>query len=128
MQPPMQQFYGQGGYKPVSMPVPIIGQPAPLHLIDTITETPAIVPPNNTAFSRCSLTKIPKTNAVMAKTKLSFGVTVTPFPLDEAPVPLGSSNIVRCNRCRTYLNPYVEIMDQGARWKCNQCFLVNDCI
>ena len=36
------------------------------------------------------------------------------------------SQIVRCRRCRSYLNPYVEMLDQGARWKCNLCFVSND--
>lgn len=59
-----------------------------------------------------------------SKTKLSLGVTLTPFPLGAPPVPLGSHHILRCNRCRSYLNPYVEIIDNGCRWKCNICYMV----
>lgn len=77
-------------------------------------------------YVRCSLTRVPKTNAVASKTKLSFGVTVTPFPVGSESVPLGSPHILRCNRCRTYLNPFAQIIDQGSRWVCNLCFVVND--
>lgn len=33
---------------------------------------------------------------------------------------------MRCRRCRTYLNPYVEVSEQGTRWRCNLCVLLND--
>ena len=37
-----------------------------------------------------------------------------------------ASTIVRCKRCRTYINPFVTFLDQGVRWRCNMCFSVND--
>lgn len=36
-----------------------------------------------------------------------------------------ADSIVRCRRCRTYINPYVQFVDQ-MHWRCNLCFLVND--
>uniref|UniRef100_A0A8C8UGW7 SEC24 homolog A, COPII coat complex component n=1 Tax=Peromyscus maniculatus bairdii TaxID=230844 RepID=A0A8C8UGW7_PERMB len=33
--------------------------------------------------------------------------------------------IVRCRSCRTYINPFVNFLDQ-RRWKCNLCYRVND--
>jgi protein transport protein SEC24 len=62
-------------------------------------------------------------------------VSITPYPKSlqgkDDVVPIANSSnsnyiIVRCKRCRSYLNPYVEIIDQGTRWKCNLCFVANE--
>jgi protein transport protein SEC24 len=34
--------------------------------------------------------------------------------------------IVRCRRCRTYINAYVMFTDGGRRWRCNVCSLLNE--
>lgn len=112
-----------------SVPVPVTGQPAPIGDIHKVPQGAAnIFPANATKFNRCTLTRIPKSPAVSSKTKLSFGLSVTPFPIgaEEVPVAPPSSPILRCTRCRTYLNPYAELIDSGARWKCNLCYLIND--
>lgn len=41
-------------------------------------------------------------------------------------VEFGISGIVRCRRCRTYVNPYVTFTDAGRKWRCNMCALLND--
>jgi len=46
----------------------------------------------------------------------------TPVPV----VPLGGAGIVRCRRCRTYVNPFVQWLDGGRRYKCNVCAMLND--
>lgn len=121
--------YGMAPVRHHSVPVPVTGQPAPIGEIQKIPqEAPNVFPPNATKFNRCTLTRIPKSPAVSSKTKLSFGLSVTPFPMgaEEVPVAQPSSPILRCTRCRTYLNPYAELIDSGARWKCNLCYLIND--
>lgn len=37
-----------------------------------------------------------------------------------------SAGIVRCKRCRTYMNAFVSWVDQGKRWRCNICGQLND--
>ena len=39
---------------------------------------------------------------------------------------VAASTIVRCKRCRAYINPFVTFQDQGVRWRCNICFSIND--
>ena len=34
--------------------------------------------------------------------------------------------IVRCRRCRTYINPFVQFLGNGSQWVCNMCYLPND--
>jgi len=49
-------------------------------------------------------------------------------PADH-PVPIVNflaSGVVRCRRCRTYVNAYVKFLDGGRRWRCNVCGLAND--
>jgi hypothetical protein len=45
----------------------------------------------------------------------------------EVPViPLGAAGIVRCRRCRTYMNPFCQWADGGRRFKCNVCTMLNE--
>lgn len=80
------------------------------------------------AYMRCTVNRIPRTPALLSKSRVPFGLTICPYPNGVAePVPLINNTIVRCRRCRTYLNPFIEQRDQGARWICNLCYIVNDC-
>ncbi|RZC80251.1 hypothetical protein C5167_042822 [Papaver somniferum] len=46
---------------------------------------------------------------------------------EEVPiVNFGPTGIIRCRRCRTYVNPYVQFMDAGRKWRCNMCAFNND--
>lgn len=80
---------------------------------------------------RFTTNAIPNSQSLMSRWHLPLGVVV--HPLAEAPdgeeipvVDFGSSGIVRCRRCRTYVNPYVTFTDGGRRWRCNVCSLLND--
>lgn len=63
--------------------------------------------------------------------QLPLGVIVRPMADDalgiQVPViPLGPQGIVRCRRCRTYMNPFIEWTDGGRRFKCNVCAMLNE--
>lgn len=65
--------------------------------------------------------------------RVPIGMIISPMAGDEgvtnANVPLvdfGSTGIVRCKRCRTYINPFVVWMEGGRKWKCNICGLSNE--
>lgn len=80
---------------------------------------------------RFTTNAIPNSQSLMARWHLPLGAVV--HPLAEAPngeeipvVDFGNSGIVRCRRCRTYVNPYVTFTDGGRRWRCNVCSLLND--
>ncbi|XP_033124522.1 protein transport protein Sec24A-like [Anneissia japonica] len=73
----------------------------------------------------CTLTSIPQSQSLLQKSKLPLGVLIHPYKdLSHLPV-IQSSVIVRCRSCRTYINPFVNFIDQ-RRWRCNLCFRVND--
>ncbi|XP_001606431.1 protein transport protein Sec24A [Nasonia vitripennis] len=74
---------------------------------------------------RCTLTKIPDSNALLQKARLPLGILIHPFKdLNHLPV-IQCSTIVRCRSCRTYINPFVYFVD-SKRWKCNLCYKVNE--
>lgn len=41
-------------------------------------------------------------------------------------INFASTGVIRCRRCRTYINPYATFTDAGRKWRCNICSLLND--
>lgn len=109
-----------------------------------LLQTPTILPPTkveaprvalgNTSLDeancspdifRCTVTKIPESNALLQKSRLPLGILIHPFrDLNHLPV-IQCNTIVRCRACRTYINPFVFFVD-SKRWKCNLCYRVNE--
>jgi protein transport protein SEC24 len=83
-------------------------------------------------YMRLSVRAMPNSSSLRVKSGLPFGMVVRPFgddPADPDCVPLvntTSTGVIRCRRCRTYINPFVTWADQGRRWRCNVCGLLND--
>jgi len=100
------------------------GEPIPLS-IGTHVQCPPL-------YMRMSLNAVPNSTNLLNKAGIPFGVIVHPLaqPLtkeDKIPVVnFGVSGIVRCRRCRSYINPFVAFIDGGRRWRCNLCGLTND--
>ena len=74
---------------------------------------------------RPTLTKVPETSSLLQKSRLPFGILLHPFKEDEDIPIIQDRTIVRCRSCRTYINPFVRLLDQ-RRWQCNLCNRVND--
>ncbi|PIA14494.1 putative ER to Golgi transport-related protein [Coemansia reversa NRRL 1564] len=114
-----------GGKPPITAldeaPPPIRLPPGSMCVPSPFAQCPA-------SHKRSTLNAIPRSDKLLRKTKLPFGLVVTPFKSQgpgEAPLPV-ASDIVRCRRCRTYINPFVQFVEGGRRWKCNLCGLNND--
>ncbi|XP_043691777.1 protein transport protein Sec24-like At3g07100 [Telopea speciosissima] len=82
-------------------------------------------------YIRLTTSGIPNSQSLFSRWHLPLGAVV--HPLAEAPdgeevptVNFGPMGIVRCRRCRTYVNPYVTFTDGGRKWRCNICALLND--
>ena len=81
------------------------------------------------AYMRMSTSCMPNSSSLRSRWNLPLGIIVHPMsPLGpEVPVvDLGGAGIVRCRRCRTYVNPYVGFTDGGRRWRCNVCAHLNE--
>ena len=65
----------------------------------------------------CPFTKgVPRVQSLRARFQLPLGAIVHPLagPQDDVPViQLGPAGIVRCKRCRTYINPFMMWQDGG---------------
>ena len=87
------------------------------------------------AYMSCTLGCIPRDAGLLAKSCLPMGIVCHPLatgretPFGEAGLPVvdfGAGGVVRCKRCRAYINPFARFMDAGRRWRCNFCAYVND--
>ncbi|KAG6865001.1 COPII subunit, partial [Blastosporella zonata] len=82
------------------------------------------------SYKRSTLNAIPTTSSLLGKAKVPLALIITPYRSlkegDEA-VPLITDTVIaRCRRCRTYINPYVQFIDGGNRWRCCMCNMANE--
>ena len=75
--------------------------------------------------------KIPQTANMQIQAKIPIGGLLRPMaPCDEEDdvdvVQPGNSGIIRCKRCRTYINAFVTWLENGRRWRCNICAMLNE--
>ena len=90
---------------------------------------PRIKPNIHSDFLTCTLGKVPRNASMLGKARTPFGLTVSFYPYGDTEkdkVAEINGPIVRCRRCRTYLNPLAELIEQGSRWRCNMCYLANE--
>ncbi|CCC71199.1 hypothetical protein NCAS_0G03120 [Naumovozyma castellii] len=128
---PMNQLYPIDLLVAFPPPISDLSLPPPpiLFPLDTIPvpSEDALAPSN---YIRSTLNAVPKSNSLLKKTKLPFSLVITPYQHlhdDINPPPLNEDGtIVRCRRCRSYMNPFVHFNQDGRRWKCNICNLFNE--
>lgn len=83
-------------------------------------------------YMRMTVRAIPNSPQLLNQWRLPFGVIVHPMaptPEGAPEIPLvdfGTNAIIRCRRCRTYINPFITFADQGRRWQCNVCKFFNE--
>lgn len=81
---------------------------------------------------RFTASKIPQSPAMATSSKIPLGGILRPLaPCGEDDeeidtVQPGSAGIIRCKRCRTYINAFVNWQEHGRRWRCNICGQLND--
>lgn len=82
------------------------------------------------SYQRCTLNAIPATDSLLRKSKLPFGLVLTPYRSlkdGDEPIPVVTDQVIaRCRRCRSYINPFVTFIDGGQRWKCCMCNVSNE--
>ncbi|PRP88472.1 protein transport protein Sec24-like protein [Planoprotostelium fungivorum] len=83
-------------------------------------------------FLRMTYNNIPQTKALANKSNIPFGCIMHPLARPQSQsdvIPVvspGLCGVVRCRRCRSYINPFALFVDGGRRWRCNFCYLTND--
>ncbi|CAD7930761.1 unnamed protein product [Amoebophrya sp. A25] len=91
-------------------------------------------------FLRTTMGRVPQSLGAKQKVGVPLGCVIQPL----ASPPEGTEDIkvvhrtqpqngraettpiVRCKKCRTYINPYVQWEYNGRRWKCNLCGFTNE--
>ena len=76
---------------------------------------------------------IPQHMGMVHNSKVPLGGIIRPLaPMESAEdeevdvVQPTAAGIVRCKKCRLYMNPFVQWIDTGRRWRCNICLTIND--
>uniref|UniRef100_A0A6N2M2Z1 Uncharacterized protein n=1 Tax=Salix viminalis TaxID=40686 RepID=A0A6N2M2Z1_SALVM len=113
------------GLDPKALPRPLDGDVEPNSLGDSY-------PMNcNPRYLRLTTSAVPSSQSLLSRWHFPLGAVVC--PLAEAPdgeevpvIDFVSTGIIRCRRCRTYVNPYVTFTDSGSKWCCNICALLNE--
>lgn len=82
-------------------------------------------------YLRLTTAAIPGSQSLASRWHLPLGAVVCPLAVaphgEEVPVVnFVTTGIIRCRRCRTYVNPFVTFTDSGRKWRCNICSLLND--
>ncbi|KAK9358257.1 Sec23/Sec24 trunk domain-containing protein [Lipomyces starkeyi] len=86
---------------------------------------------SNPKFGRLTLCSVPASADVLAMTHLPLGLVLQPFAKlrpDEQEIPVldfGDNGPPRCNRCRAYVNPFMQFADGGVKFICNMCQFAN---
>lgn len=119
--PPRGGYNATPGYPSPARTGPISQPQAPMVEVDESKQC-------SQEFMRMSVNAVPKTRSMAQHLKFPLGCVVSPLSGDPENIPVvnfGSAGVIRCKRCRTYINPFVQFVDGGSRWKCNVCnFLV----
>lgn len=83
-------------------------------------------------FVKSSVNFMPANSSLKQKAHVPLGFVIQPLaPIPEgypelSSVNFGNSSVVRCKKCRTYINPFVKFDCGGKKWNCNLCYHVND--
>ena len=120
-QPGMDQY--QNGGPAVS---PSGGQLSP-RVIDTNIDYSIKIP--ETMF-RTTSSLIPATATMVSSCRVPTGGLLRPLAKPtEGEIDIirpGAGGIIRCQKCRTYINPFVGWTENGRKWRCNICSFMNE--
>lgn len=83
-------------------------------------------------FARLTLNAVPATSELLTSTALPLALMLQPLAKlrpEEDPVPVldfGDAGPPRCRRCRTYINPFMQFLAGGSKFRCNMCLFPNN--
>ncbi|KZV95887.1 hypothetical protein EXIGLDRAFT_643854 [Exidia glandulosa HHB12029] len=132
---------GIGGQKPLALhsvnllttppnPLELLAPPPPIRLPPGASILDSPLANADPSYMRCTVGAIPKTAALRTKSKVPLALVLSPnrsLGATEPPVPVVTDTVIaRCRRCRTFINPFVQFVDGGSRWKCCVCNMNNE--
>lgn len=133
MSEPNSQFYPPAGAPaPYGQPGGAVGAAGPAQIGGVFEDNVDLsikIPKSMFRFTA----KMPFSSSMAATCKVPIGGVIRPYALpaegedDIDIVHPGAAGIIRCKRCRTYVNAFVSWLENGRRWRCNICNQINDC-
>ncbi|OAD80932.1 hypothetical protein PHYBLDRAFT_17480, partial [Phycomyces blakesleeanus NRRL 1555(-)] len=79
----------------------------------------------SSVFKRCTLNAIPHTKDLLQRSRLPLSLILEPYPnlqSNDINIPLiNNSSVIRCTKCRSYINPFIQFAEGGTKWQCNLC-------
>lgn len=81
----------------------------------------------NPRFIRSTIYSVPSNPDLLKQSKLPFVIALTPFAQlrpEELEPPVsdtGEQGPVRCKRCKAYMCPFMQFIDNGKRFQCPFC-------
>ncbi|KAL2312747.1 Protein transport protein sec24 [Schizosaccharomyces pombe] len=104
--------------------------PPPINLPLSYSATGAATSNCPPKYVRSTINCVPTTNSLLKKSKIPFALVIRPYTSlveEDDPVPVVTDTIIsRCRRCRMYINPFSIFIDNGHRYRCNSCGIVNE--
>ncbi|TFK72080.1 CPII coat sec24 protein [Pluteus cervinus] len=111
-------------------PRELLRPPPEIRLPPNSCISPAATANADPSYQRSTLNAIPTTSSLLSKSKVPLALVITPYRSvkeGEEQVPLVTDTVIaRCRRCRMYINPYVQFIDGGNRWRCCICNMSNE--
>lgn len=74
---------------------------------------------------RSTINLIPTEISTISDSKIPFLINVVPGNIFTENTQFIETPLERCIKCKTYVNPFVEIITPGTMYKCNICYTLN---
>lgn len=81
----------------------------------------------NPRYMRCTLSMLPYSNDLLKQSAMPLAAVVQPFaildPSDDQTqtVDFGEAGPIRCGSCKAYMNPHMQFVDRGRKFRCCFC-------
>eukprot|EP01055_Gregarina_sp_Pseudo9_P003809 Gregarina_sp_Pseudo_9__3808@NODE_395_length_2934_cov_45_855268_g372_i0_p1_GENE_NODE_395_length_2934_cov_45_855268_g372_i0NODE_395_length_2934_cov_45_855268_g372_i0_p1_ORF_typecomplete_len926_score195_38Sec23_trunk/PF04811_15/1_9e42Sec23_BS/PF08033_12/1_8e14zfSec23_Sec24/PF04810_15/4_4e13Sec23_helical/PF04815_15/2_7e10Gelsolin/PF00626_22/1_8e04Gelsolin/PF00626_22/0_022Vps36NZFN/PF16988_5/0_12FYTT/PF07078_11/1_8e04FYTT/PF07078_11/0_083MRNIP/PF15749_5/55MRNIP/PF15749_5/1_5AAA_23/PF13476_6/7_7_NODE_ len=122
-----QRSMFQGGYQP--QPRSATGMPGGPTSYDQQQSMLYELEARNTPapLAQPTVRRLPANHTTKAKAHLPLGIVFQPYAKMDVPVVnMQGSKVIRCLKCRSYINPFAMFIENGNKWKCNFCSSENE--
>lgn len=62
----------------------------------------------------------------LKQSEIPFTINILPEFFEEEEIPISEEDVLRCSTCKSYINPFIQIIPPGFKWKCNICLNTNE--
>lgn len=81
---------------------------------------------DETKYFTSTISSLQKNLSHLKQSEIPFTIKILPEFFEEDEVPVSEEDVLRCSTCKSYINPFIQIIPPGFKWKCNICMHVNE--